>query len=80
MFTALVILAAEKYGMDRHIWDVHSPTFENTALMGWLAELAFVISTCCCKVSVLLFFRRLTQGAIKKYWMVSVLPIEARTR
>ena len=61
MSTVLVILAAGQNGTDRDIWDVHSPTFENTALMAWLAELAFVFSTCCCKVSVLFFFRRLSK-------------------
>ena len=69
-FTTLIILGTEKYGMNRHIWDVHSSTFEYTALIGWAAELAFITSTCCTKVSVLLFFRRLTEGTFNRIWKV----------
>lgn len=73
-FTVLIILGTEKYGMDRHIWDVKATTFENTALIGWAAELAFIVSTCCTKVSVLLFFRRLTQGTFNRIWKVANSP------
>lgn len=70
MFAALVIIGAERYGLDRHIWDVPPSEFENVALVGWLAEIAFVVSTCCTKISALLFFRRLTQGSINRAWKV----------
>ncbi|KAK4508404.1 hypothetical protein PRZ48_002142 [Zasmidium cellare] len=78
-FTVLIILGTEKYGMDRHIWDVRASTFENTALIGWAAEIAFITSTCCTKVSVLLFFRRLTQGTFNKIWKYATLAAIAFT-
>ncbi|KAI5370883.1 hypothetical protein Slin14017_G017620 [Septoria linicola] len=67
-FTTLCILGAQKHGMDRHIWDVRYETFEYTALIGWAAQVAFIISTCSTKISVLLFYRRLTEGSCRKLW------------
>lgn len=68
MFTSLIIISCLHYGTDRHIWDVPLTKFESTALMAWLSELAFLVSTCSTKVSVLLFFRRLTAGTYSKRW------------
>lgn len=56
--------------MDRHIWDVLPVHFVNIAFVGWLAQMLFLISTCSTKVSVLLFYRRLTQGTYSKSWKV----------
>lgn len=78
MFTVLIILGTEKYGMDRHIWDVFPTNFEYIALVGWLAEISFIVSTGCTKVSVLLFFRRLTEGSITKVWKVNNIKSQAR--
>ena len=69
MWTTLVILCCVRYGTDRHTWDVPFDEFENSALFGaFLAEIAFLISTCCTKVSILLFYRRLTEGTYNKKW------------
>lgn len=65
------MLGTERYGMDRHLYDVPAPTFEYTALVGWAAQMAFIISTCCTKISVLLFYRRLTESTCHKLWKVS---------
>jgi hypothetical protein len=73
MLSALVIIATEKYGMNRHIYDVQFDLFVNAALTAWLSELAFLVSTCCTKVSVLLFYRRLTQGTISKRWKYATI-------
>lgn len=69
MWTTLVILCCVRYGTDRHTWDVPFDEFENSALYGaFLAEIAFLISTCCTKVSILLFYRRLTEGTYNRKW------------
>ena len=69
MWTTLVVLCCVRYGTDRHTWDVPLDEFENSALYGaFLAEIAFLISTCCTKVSILLFYRRLTEGTYNKKW------------
>lgn len=65
--------------MDRHIWDVFPTKFEYIALVGWLAEISFIVSTGCTKVSVLLFFRRLTEGSIAKVWKVRSIDHQAFT-
>lgn len=68
-WTALVILCCVRFGTDRHTWDVPLNEFEDSALYGaFSAEIAFLISTCCTKVSILLFYRRLTEGTYNKKW------------
>jgi hypothetical protein len=37
--------------------------------MAWLCELAFLVATCCTKISVLLFYRRLVGGTYSKKWL-----------
>ena len=90
MFTILVILANQRYGIDRHIWsvlhhiftaearltadrDVPPQWFEETVLIAWLSELAFIIATCCNKVSILLFYRRLTHGTFSRRWKLATM-------
>lgn len=69
MWTTLVILCCVRYGTDRHTWDVPPDEFEYSAFLGaFLSEIAFLISTCCTKVSILLFYRRLTNGTYSKKW------------
>ena len=41
--------------------------------MTWLSEVAFLVSTCCTKVSVLLFYRRLVQGTFSKRWKMATI-------
>jgi len=73
MFTALILLSNYKYGTDRHIWDVQITMFEDAALIAWLAEFAWLISTCCSKVSILLFYRRLTKGTFSRRWKYATI-------
>ena len=73
MFTTVAMLSCIRYGTNRHVWDVPFEDFEYTALMAWLSEVAFLISTCSTKVSVLLFYRRLVQGTFSKRWKWSTI-------
>ncbi|KAK3110209.1 hypothetical protein LTR53_015732 [Teratosphaeriaceae sp. CCFEE 6253] len=57
-FTTLVIISVRDYGLDRHIW---------------LQEFAFLVATCCTKISVLLFYRRLVQGTFSKRWRLATI-------
>ena len=50
IFVALEILSNEKYGINRHFWDVPFSLFEYAAMCAWITELAFLVSTCCTKV------------------------------
>ena len=47
--------------------------YENTALITWIAELAFLICGCFIKVSVLLFYRRLARNSVSRYWIWGVI-------
>jgi hypothetical protein len=42
-------------------------------LIAWISELAFVVATCCNKVSILLFYRRLTQGTFSRRWKYATI-------
>ncbi|PPJ54238.1 hypothetical protein CBER1_05157 [Cercospora berteroae] len=79
VFTAFCLLASESYGMDRHIWDVRPERFEKIVLAGWAAQLAFLVSTCSTKISVLLFYRRLTEGSCHKLWKYLIVGAIAFT-
>ncbi|PPJ54996.1 hypothetical protein CBER1_05626 [Cercospora berteroae] len=72
-FTALGITNSEVYLTSRHMWDIPMPTYENIALVTWIAELAFLICSCFTKVSVLMFYRRLVDHTVSKYWIWTVI-------
>lgn len=48
--------------------DTPPDEFEYLALGAWLSEISFLLTTCCTKMSVLLFYRRLTNGTYTKRW------------
>lgn len=77
MFTVLTVIGVLYYGFDRHNWDVYPSDFEPSALIGWLAEIAFLLSTGSTKVSVLLFYRRLADGTMAKHWKAAVIAVIA---
>ncbi|ORY13247.1 hypothetical protein BCR34DRAFT_272103 [Clohesyomyces aquaticus] len=64
-FTVLSVLGTIRYGFDRHIWDVHSDQYSRAALIEWLTEATFLLSTCLTKISVLSFYRRLDPPCTK---------------
>lgn len=68
MFTVVVVVAALHLGIGRHIWDIPLSRYEYIAESTWLAELAFLITGGCTKISVLFFYRRLVEGSYKKIW------------
>ncbi|KAF1848224.1 uncharacterized protein K460DRAFT_403519 [Cucurbitaria berberidis CBS 394.84] len=57
--TATVLVGIQHYGFDRHMWDVPRTLYNRAALIHWLSELAFILSTCFTKISVLFFFHQL---------------------
>lgn len=72
MFTVLSCVLTVQYGADRHTWDTHPDDFEYLALGAWLCEIAFLLSTSATKISVLLFYRRLTAGTFSYRWKWAV--------
>ncbi|SMY24379.1 unnamed protein product [Zymoseptoria tritici ST99CH_1A5] len=68
MFTCVAILGAGQYGFDRHIYDIDFTKVTETALIAWLSQLTFLVSTSATKVSVLLAYRRVSAGSLSRYW------------
>ena len=65
--------------MNRHVWDIPIDTFVPMAQVTWLAELSSLLTGCCVKVSVLLFYRRLTEPTCSIYWIWAVWAAIALT-
>ncbi|KAM3417077.1 hypothetical protein BST61_g8653 [Cercospora zeina] len=72
-FTVLAIINSEVYMTSRHMWDIPIATYEYIALVTWIAELAFLLCSCFTKVSVLMFYRRLVDLTVSKYWIWTVM-------
>jgi hypothetical protein len=47
-------------------------SFPIFALTAWLSEFLFLIGTCCLKVSVLLFFRRIVKDLFERRWQITI--------
>ncbi|KXL48519.1 hypothetical protein M433DRAFT_63063 [Acidomyces richmondensis BFW] len=60
-FTTTAVIDAKWYGIDVHTWDVRLDMYVDAALVGWIAQVLFLTSTCATKCSVLLFYRRLVK-------------------
>ncbi|KAI7284066.1 hypothetical protein KC345_g2565 [Hortaea werneckii] len=73
LFTALCNLAALRYDIGRHLWDIPTQYFENIAEITWLAEFCFLFCGGCTKISVLLFYRRLVGDSYDKRWKWAVI-------
>lgn len=71
-FTACNVIFVN-HGGDRHIWDTASSNFVPAVHNAWVAQIIYLISTTCIKISVLLFYRRLTAGAISKFWKYATI-------
>jgi hypothetical protein len=60
----LIPTAANKYGWNLHIWDVPISDIVPSRKTAWAAQIFFILGTTCTKISILLFYRRLTTGAL----------------
>lgn len=58
--TVLVMIGNLRYGDGMHIWDVRPSTFTPHRLNVWWSELSYVMASCCIRISVQLFYRRLS--------------------
>ncbi|TLD15110.1 hypothetical protein E2P81_ATG09958 [Venturia nashicola] len=60
IFTGFTILGVERPGFDRHVWDLPINAWVRDGFLSWICMILFHISTCLTKISILLFYRRLT--------------------
>lgn len=68
-----------QYGGDRHVWDIPASYFVPAVKNAYVAQMIYLISTCCVKVSVLLFYRRLVAGTYSKRWKYATIAAIAFT-
>jgi hypothetical protein len=59
--STVACIDADWYGLDRHTWDVKLQWYTGAALMGWIAQVLMLSSTCATKLSVLLFYCRMVK-------------------
>ncbi|KAI9714279.1 MAG: hypothetical protein M1820_000239 [Bogoriella megaspora] len=60
------IIATLNFGFDRHIWDVPPGLIVPGARLAWVGQVIFLVTTCLCKIGILLFYRRLVAGSTTK--------------
>ncbi|KAK4889736.1 hypothetical protein LTR27_011537 [Elasticomyces elasticus] len=72
MYTIMVIISASTYHIGRNNWDILPQHYEPIALLGWLTQMAFLVSGACTKIAVLLFYRRLVKDTFDSRWRVAV--------
>jgi hypothetical protein len=65
----LIATATNKYGWNLHIWDVPISDIVPSRKIAWAAQVFFMIGTTCTKISILLFYRRLTAGALPRTFL-----------
>ncbi|KXS98993.1 hypothetical protein AC578_6164 [Pseudocercospora eumusae] len=61
-----------QFGVDRHVWDMRPEWTIGAAKTGWIAQVFFVGSTVCTKISVLLFHRRMINLTIDSRWLWAI--------
>jgi hypothetical protein len=65
----LIPTATNKYGWNLHIWDIPLSDIVPSRQTAWAAQLFFMLGTTCTKISILLFYRRLTSGALPRTFL-----------
>jgi len=74
---SLTLSAATKYGWNLHIWDIPVSNLVPSRETAWAAQFCFLIGTSCTKISILLFYRRLTSGTLQKTFLYVIYAIIA---
>lgn len=73
VLSTLIILGNLVYHSGYHIWDVPPTTYVAHRKNIWWSELVYILTSCTVKVSVLLFYRRLSTEFSKRFlWAVYV--------
>ena len=69
--SVLVIVGYRKYHSGRHVWDIPPSLAPGSRLNAWISQWCYLYSTTAIKISVLLFYRRLSVSFNKPfYWAV----------
>ncbi|KAK5705189.1 hypothetical protein LTR97_002306 [Elasticomyces elasticus] len=60
--TAVVILANERYGWDRHLWDIQTADIEKANIIAFVAKLVFTLAATFTRLSLCAFYYRVRLG------------------
>ncbi|KIW06153.1 uncharacterized protein PV09_03315 [Verruconis gallopava] len=64
-------LALSKYGWNRHAWDIPLDMLYSARKVGFCVQIFYLLSTVATKISILLFYRRLTSRVSTAYlWVI----------
>jgi hypothetical protein len=61
--------AVTTWGWNMHLWDVLPTNLEHVRLSAWLIEVFFILGTGCTKISILLVYRRISNGS-SSLWFI----------
>ncbi len=64
--------AMTTWGWNKHIWDIRPEKLPKLRLAAWLIEFFFLLGNACTKISILLFYRRLTLG-LPRFWFLYLI-------
>ena len=73
--SVLVIVGNKTFKSGHHIWDIHPSLFAGHRLNVWEAEWCYVTSLSATKISVLLFYRRLSVSFTKAFMIATWVGI-----
>ncbi|OJD34100.1 uncharacterized protein BKCO1_25000126 [Diplodia corticola] len=60
------------YGLDRHAWEVTVSQAVDVRIITWTIALTYMLITALVKISILIFYRRLSKGTFTTSWMWTV--------
>lgn len=68
--SALIGVGVNVYKINRHVWDIPITLFSGSRLNVWICEWCYITASCTVKISILLFYRRLS-GNFSKIFLVA---------
>lgn len=64
----VVVLANEKYGWNRHVWDLTNPMLEKAGKIAFTAKLMFTLAATSTRMSLIFFYYRLVKDSGLKWF------------
>ncbi|KAL1649610.1 hypothetical protein SLS58_001667 [Diplodia intermedia] len=60
------------YGVDRHAWEVTADQAVKVRIVTWGISMGYMLITSLVKISILMFYRRLSEGSVTRSWVWTV--------
>ncbi|OJD31431.1 uncharacterized protein BKCO1_4800058 [Diplodia corticola] len=72
VYDACHALGFFSYGVDRHAWEVTITQAVGIRIITWCIAVGYMLITSMVKISILMFYRRLSEGSVTKSWIWTV--------